>query len=296
MQMEELFFEATDGLELSGLLYTPIQKTNKVIVSVHGMASNCMKKRDYIIAQQLSEDSISYFCFNNRGHDLISYSRKPMGEKKKTILIGTSYENILESYHDIKGALKTVMSLGYTEIYLQGHSLGCTKIIYTYHQLIKNKEIELLESIKALLLLSLIDIQGIQKQALKDKFITMLTYANQKEVEGKLTELMPNHAFIWPISVQTYLQYFRDNQAINFARYSDNEYQFDELNSIRVPLLMRWGSNELITQEPEQLVELMRKKIKQERKDITYIEGAGHNYREKERELANQIQNFIRYI
>lgn len=296
MEIQELFFDATDGLELSGLLYLPKQKTEKIIISVHGMASNCMKKRDSIIAQEVEKENIAYFCFNNRGHDLISYSRKPIHGKQKTILIGTSYENVLEAYEDIKGAIQTVLKLGFTQIYLQGHSLGCTKIVYTYQRFLEQDK-DLIPYIKAILLLSLIDIQGTQKQVQKNKYTQNLEHAINKEKEGKEMELMPNHAFIWPICVKTYLQYFRDNETINIARYADEEYTFPELNAIKVPLWMRWGNdNELIIQEAKQLVEFMNSKIKQTNKDIGYIDGAGHNYRGKEEELASQIRKFIHHI
>lgn len=296
MKLEEIFFEATDGLELSGLLYSSEDKTNKIIISVHGMASNCMKQRDYSIANAVVKEKVDYFAFNNRGHDLISYSRKPVGGKEKSVLMGTSYEEVLESYDDIKGAIQKVQQLGYTDIYLQGHSLGCTKIVYTYNRLLGEKEDVIIKSIKAVLLLSLIDIQGAQKHVLKEKYDTLLEYAIAQEKEKKLTQLMPTNAFIWPISVQTYLRYFRDNEKINIARYAE-ENDFIELNKINLPIFMRWGNvGDLLVQKAEELVEKMRQKLTQTKKDINYIEGTGHNYRTKEEVLAKQIAEFIRYI
>ena len=38
--MKKIDFLATDGLKLNGLLYESNQKTDKVILSVHGMSSN----------------------------------------------------------------------------------------------------------------------------------------------------------------------------------------------------------------------------------------------------------------
>ena len=46
MNLQKVFFETEDGVELSGLLHTNGMKTDKVVISVHGMQSNCMKKRD----------------------------------------------------------------------------------------------------------------------------------------------------------------------------------------------------------------------------------------------------------
>lgn len=44
MNLQKVFFETEDGVELSGLLHTNGMKTDKVVISVHGMQSNCMKK------------------------------------------------------------------------------------------------------------------------------------------------------------------------------------------------------------------------------------------------------------
>ena len=42
--MEVIYFLATDGIKLDGLLYTSENKTEDIILSIHGMGSNCMKK------------------------------------------------------------------------------------------------------------------------------------------------------------------------------------------------------------------------------------------------------------
>ena len=57
---------------------------------------------------------------------------------------------------------------------------------------------------------------------------------------------------------------------------------------------MRWGNdNEMIKQDAKDLVEFMNNKIKNERKDIGYIDGANHSYSDREEELGEQIRNFI---
>ena len=107
---------------------------------------------------------------------------------------------------------------------------------------------------------------------------------------------MPKDAFIHPISVKSFLRYARDNKEINFAKYSEDD-EFEKINNIDVPLMMRWGnSNEMIMQQADELVKMMNEKIKNNRKDIDYIDGADHGYTEKEDILAEQIINFIKNI
>lgn len=289
--MEKVDFLATDGIELSGILYNGKEKNKKIILSIHGMASNCMKTRDTIIAKNANENNIDYFCFNNRGSEIVKYISKNINGKKEKQLAGTAYEDVLESYEDIVGAILKLKELGYKDIYLQGHSLGCTKIVYTYNELLEEKETDILNSIKGVILLSLIDIPMAIKVYTGEKFEKYLKLAEEKE--NKL-ELMPTSSFIHPISVKTFLRYAKDNKEIDFARYGrDNE--LEKLNNIKAPLFMRWGNdNEMILQKADELVSMVSNLIQNENKDINYIDGANHSYNEKEETLAKEIIEFIK--
>ena len=294
--MERVDFLATDGIQLNGFIYkNKIKETSKIILAVHGMSSNCLKKRDDIIAKKANENEIDYFCFNNRGSELVKYIRRKISDKKEKFLGGTTYEDVLEGYEDIVGAILKLKELGYNEIYMQGHSLGCTKIVYTYNELKQDND-EILKDIKGIILLSLIDIPATLKIYLRDKYNTYIDLAEEKEKAGLKNELMPKDAFIHPISVKSFLRYARDNKEIDFARYSEDN-EFEILNNIEIPIMMRWGnSNEMIMQQADELVKMMNEKIKNNKKDIDYINGADHGYTEKEEILAEQIINFIKNI
>ena len=194
------------------------------------------------------------------------------------------------------GAIKFALSKGYKEIYLMGHSLGSTKVVYTYNKMLeKNKDI--LKHIKAILLLSLVDIPTALRIYLNDRFPETLKYAKDMEKAGMENILMPEKSFIHPVSVKTFLKYARDYQNIDFARYSKKEYDFKELNNIKVPLFMRWGNvRELIMQNAGKLCEFLKTKINNSKLDINYIDGANHSYNGKEEELGSEIQNFLENI
>lgn len=291
--MRKINFLATDGIELNGLLYESEKQTKDVILAVHGMSSNCFKKRDDIFSKNANKANIDYFCFNNRGSELIKYISKNIDDKYEKLLGGTAYEDVLEGYEDIVGAILKLKEIGYENIYLLGHSLGCTKIVYTYNELKDEQEYNLLNNIKGVILLSLVDIPTSIKVYLKDKFDTYLTLAQEKEQAGLSSELMPKEAFIHPISVKTFLRYARDNKEIDFAGYGKDN-NLEKLNSIDVPLFMRWGNvNEMIAQDASELVSIVSNIITNKNKDIDYIDGADHGYTEKEELVSEQIINFI---
>ena len=146
--MEQINFYAEDGTKLNGFLHKSKETTQDVILSIHGMSSNCFKERDNVIANTANNLNIDYFCFNNRGSELVKYITKNINGKKTKVIAGTSYEEVLDSYYDIVGAILELRKLGYKNIYLQGHSLGCTKIIYTYNKLKEQNNTEILEIIK----------------------------------------------------------------------------------------------------------------------------------------------------
>ena len=294
--MKRVNFIATDGVKLNGFLYQSEnnQKSEKIILSVHGMSSNCLKERETTIAQKANENGIDYFCFNNRGSELVKYIEKDTGNGKEKMLAGTSYEDVTEGYEDIVGAIIKLKEMGYTKIYLQGHSLGCTKIVYTYNELQEEQENDMLECIKGIILLSLIDIPTAIKIYLRENYTSYLRLAEEKEQEGKEMHLMPKESFIHPISVKTFLRYARDNQSINFANYSEDS-NLEILNKIDKPLFMRWGNvNEMILQKADELVSIVSNKLENKNKDIDYIDGADHSYTGKYEILAEQIIEFIK--
>ena len=291
--MEKIDFIATDGIELNGVLYKKEKETKRVILSVHGMTSNCFKKREDIIAKMANEKNIDYFCFNNRGSEIVKYISKNINGKKEKLLAGTAYEDVLEGYEDIVGAILKLKELGYSEIYLQGHSLGCTKIVYTYNELLQENEDDILDSIKGVILLSLVDIPTALRIYLGEKFEEYCRMAEEKE-KSNINELMPKESFIHPISVKTFLRYARDNKDIDFAKYGKDN-RLEKLNNIKVPLFMRWGNdNEMILQKAEELVTIVSNIIENPNKDIDYIDGANHSYNEKEEILSKEIIDFVK--
>lgn len=295
MRVEKIFFNTDDNVELFGLLHTSENKYEKeVVISVHGMGSNCFKKRDDIIAKKLTENNISYFSFNNRGMGLVNKVTKDGSGSVQ----GTVFEDILDSYYDIVAAINVMSKMGYTKIHLQGHSLGSTKSVYVYNKLLEKNKTEILNKISSVILLSLVDLTSVIHSMTKNSDIDIVKIAEEKEKENQSNYIIDCKASFLPlISVQTFFRYYRDNSEIDFAKYEQDGYEFEKINSIKVPIFMRWGNvNEIISLPADELSNLMNEKVKNKNKDINFIDGATHNYRGKEEELAEEILKFIKNI
>lgn len=289
MTTEIIKFKAKDGILLDGFISKCDNPTKKLLIAVHGMTSNCFKFREKIIGEKISQIGIDSMHFNNRGSDVVRYIKTD----EESFLGGTAYEDAEDGYYDIVGAIEYAVSLGYTEIYLQGHSLGSTKVVYTCNRLIEENN-SLFKHIKAIILLSLVDIPESIKNDIKEKYIK---YAEDKEKQRKIMELMPEEAFVHPISVKTALRYVKYNKNIDFARFSDKNDNFEVLNKINIPIFMRWGNvNEEIFQDANELAQVLNGKIQNPNKDINFIDGADHSYSGKEDVLAEEIKGFLAKI
>lgn len=280
MSIEIIDFFAEDGAKLNGYINKTANKTEKILIATHGMSSNCLKKRENVIAKKVEEIGIDTICFNNRGNGIVNFVKFNDGAR---ILAGTAFENIEDCYFDILGAIKYAVNLGYKEIYLQGHSLGASKMLYTYNKM-KQENNEYLKYIKAILLLSFVDVSAVFK-----KFSTkeIIDFAKSKMEENKGMELMPYNSFLSPISVKNYLRYIKIKDEID---------EYEQLNNVDIPLFMRWGNvHELIEKPADEHAKFISESIKNNYyKDISFVEGANHSYDGKEDVLAEEIVEFLK--
>ncbi len=124
--MNFIRFNATDGIELEGLLYDAGKES--IVINIHGWAGNFYE--NYFIQEEalaLNNSNISFLTINNRGHDFKCYLTNT--ENGNSIVGGGLYEDASESKYDIEGAINFCKSKGYKRIILQGHSSGAQKVI-----------------------------------------------------------------------------------------------------------------------------------------------------------------------
>lgn len=130
-------FPSSNGRVLNGLLYSKSQNPNKIVIHIHGSFGN-FYHNDFIhfFAEKLNKRNVAVLTFNLTNHDGLSEGFFVDGRFE---YVGGSVSNFDEALSDIEGAICFVKSLYQNiEVILQGHSLGCDRII---HYLIKEKKV-----------------------------------------------------------------------------------------------------------------------------------------------------------
>ena len=176
MKQELVRINSIDEIEQPGILYTPNENTNKIVIHVHGLNGNFYENRFLdILAKSYTDKNYAFLTFNNRGRDFITELLKG----NDFTVIGGSLERFKDCILDIEGIVNWVKAKGYNEIILEGHSYGCNKVLYYY----KHKKDD---KIKKIVLLAPCDIPSEGKKFLSDEaeLLTLAEYVSKDGLVG----------------------------------------------------------------------------------------------------------------
>ena len=286
MNQELVRINSIDGIEQVGILYTPNDITDKIVIHVHGLNGNFYENKFLdILSKVYTDKKYAFLTFNNRGKDYISEFTR--GDE--SVIIGGSLERFKDCLLDIQGVINWVREKGYKEIILEGHSYGCNKVLYYYN----NTEDK---SIKKIVLLAPCDITFEAKKILSEE-----EYKKAKEESTRLVNENKEKELIdfsimanGKISAGTYYYDFLPGGENDFIRYSDGKNgESTILNSIDIPVLIVFGNvDECVLTQPIDIVEsYLNNNISN--CNIQIIEGANHYYTGKYEELGQIIRSVL---
>jgi len=274
-------FNATDNVELQGWLNN--ETSDIAVIHLHGMSGNGYE--NYFLdnlRQNYAEKGISLFTIDSRGRGIVSDFRQNDSWKHA----GSCFEIFSESVHDIQGAINYLKTLGKTRFILQGHSLGCTKVV----NFVLTGDISGIEKV---VLLAPTDMAGWANADPKHQ--EYLAKAKQLIAENKGQELVSAECWLdkTPISAQTY-------PTICEAGSSADIYGEREggalLGKVSLPMLIPYGTADIgITEIDGTMDKWLERveKIKHENTQIAVIDGASHGFRGFEDKLAEVVGNFV---
>jgi esterase/lipase len=279
---------STDGIELDSILFEPKKVTKKVIIHIHGKEGNFIQNHFVtILGNKYTENGYAFLTLNTRGHDYMADLLKKTSTGYIWEQGGSIFDILEKSIFDIEGVIDYVQKLGFTEIILQGHSLGPHKISY-YLTHTKNPPIS------RLIFLTTADVRFQFDSSVSDweKYSLL---AKKMIDEGKEKEIMPIK--LWsncPVSAGTFWNYTNSNTNCFVFNGTHPENEFKNFNKIKLPILVINPENDVATGiNPYEFIKLIKKNSIS--KDIkTYVlKNAIHNFLSKEEELSKIIIDWL---
>ena len=121
-------FRTKSNFEIIGILFKSSQglTNNTIVIHIHGNFGNFYQNKFlWTMSKLYTANNIDFLSINLSSHDGLAegYYGKDMK------YIGGAVADYNSSQDDINAAIEYVLSLNYSNIVLQGHSLGCDKII-----------------------------------------------------------------------------------------------------------------------------------------------------------------------
>ena len=263
------------------MIHFESNKKDICIICIHGMCGTIIDNYFATVwGKLLAKNDIGFIYEHNRGHSIENDIVMKDGSFKRC---GCMYEIFEDCIYDIDLAIQTAKEKGYKRIILLGHSLGCNKVIYYYYKKHPN--------ILGMILASAPDM--IESHLLiEPDYEELLKEAKENIDKNQPTKLL--HKMIEDymyMSSQTYYNWFHKNSNLNNLPIISNPKNWEQLETIDVPILTFSGSKD---EDYYLHLDLLKEKATN-CKNFEYqiIENTGHTYQEKELETGTLILNWI---
>lgn len=270
----------SDGLRLP-MVHFESNKKDICVICIHGMCGTIIDNYFATVwGKLLAKNDIGFIYEHNRGHSIENDIVMKDGSFKRC---GCMYEMFEDCIYDINLAIQTAKEKGYKRIILLGHSLGCNKVIYHYYKKHPN--------ILGIILASAPDMIG-SHLLIEPEYEELLKEAKENIDKNQPTKLLhkmiENYMYM---SSQTYYNWFHNNSNLNNLPIISNPKNWEQLETIDVPILTFSGSKD---EDYYLHLDLLKEKATN-CKNFEYqiIENTGHTYQEKELETGTLILNWI---
>ena len=279
--------KTSDGITFHGL-FSESNTKDKIIINVFGMAGNIYLNSYYpFMHEEYPKNGISFLAGENRGNNTITLFEKD----GNYINVGNAFEKFEDCVLDIEAWVKFAKELGYKDIWLQGHSLGTSKIAYYLNHTNSN--------IRGIILLSPSDMIGLvhDEEGIKDHNKLYPEALKLKE-EGKANQLLSNT--LWGtelLSANTYLNFFSDKSNTAIFNYLNQELGWTVVNNINIPVLAISGTNDdgikPVIDVKEGMKVLEKELVNSPKKKTIVYEGAKHSFDGFGDQIVNDVISFI---
>jgi pimeloyl-ACP methyl ester carboxylesterase len=277
-----------DGLYLHGY-FSPNKSNKTALLHIHGFEGNFYENSFvHALNEEMSNNNIAFLTVNTRGNGKDTDFNTKSGSITR---IGAHYELLEQAHLDISAWLDFLFEQGYTEVILQGHSLGTMKAVrYLSEGKYKDR-------INKLILLSPFDKKGLLKVSGKPPVEDLLNKATNMIKEGKGEELVTREFEDIPMSYQTFSSWYKQDELGRVFEFCSPEYDFPALKNLSLPTKVIVGSKDeyfyvVNPEHPEEAMDLMLKHLPHGEGKI--ISGSVHSFSPHEDIMAKEVVNFIK--
>ncbi len=288
-------YTRTNDLRLMGVHYEPESK-NVAVLAIHGMSGNVVENYFcHVLGKNLSDNGIGFIYSHNRGYNHINDIATSQLQEKggyKTVRIGVSYEIFDDCLIDIDSWIEEVKKLGYKNIVLMGHSLGCNKVIYYFSQ---RKQ----KNVIGVILASPPDMVGQLKPEYQPNKEELFNEAKENVKNGESRKLLSKMLWDWyNLSSQTFLSLFTEGNNADNLPVTRNPEEWLQLASINVPIIAFMGEyDDIAIRGLSEDLELIKSKATGTSNFTqTVIPKASHVYDGQEDIVAKVILNWVKNL
>lgn len=274
----------SDGLYIHGY-YSPSSDKKYVVLHIHGSEGNFYENNFvHVLTKELENSNIGFLTVNTRGNGKDTEFNTVNGDYRR---IGTKYELLEEAHLDISAWLNFLISEGYENMFLQGHSLGTMKAVrYLFEGEHKDK-------VNKLILLSPFDKKGMMKVNDLEK---LLSIASDKVNEGKGKEIVTKEFGDMELSYNTFISWYKQDELGRVFEFSSPNYDFPVLKSIDIPTKIIVGSKDEYfyvsdKKHPKKAMNILLNYIPNCKGII--IKDAVHSFKPHEEMMAKEVISFV---
>ena len=272
-----------DKLIHQGIFCKPSRSGKKAILWVHGLSGKFYgdPMMMELFADRCEEQGWGFAAFNNRGHDLISSTHTVGGGY---FYGGAGYERFEDCIIDIHAAVDFLVSQGFSQVYLVGHSTGALKAAYS-------EAIKAHKHVAGIILAGGLPDRlgpGVDHKELAKQVEKMEKVKNNKLIEG---------LSFFPMTARRFVSLNKKSSAEEVFDYGEENPKMTMLKRITKPLFVIVSENDEYLDRPaKDVVRVFDEHIKSKHYKSMVFPAANHGFTEKERAFVDAVSGWIEKI
>ena len=280
--MKIIEVETKRGDTLISLLYGEQYKNTCVIIT-NGTGGNIFENKfARILGEELEKQKISYIYAHNSGaFQMIDFPSKNKNHS------GLTYELFDNCIEDLDAYVEFAKKQGYKKIILGGHSYGSNKVVY---YLYKTKK----QYVDKFILISPTDTEestDSEKVSIEKLKPIAIEYKEQNKLDETIPVMFDGYNFF---TARAFFDFIENPHHHNLPVYSDKN-GFNQLKSIKIQGLFVMGQNDgYAKRNGKKHLQVIYENSGNKDNIARVIEDTSHTFRNKEKELAKVIIDFVK--